>query len=66
MLPYIGFHANTIVCMLSKKRQPDLHIFGVTVLYLYQPPECDPFEVLLTPFVDEVTPGHRPSLSDPG
>ena len=64
MLPYIGFHTDTIVGMLSEKSKPHLYGFRMTILDLDQPPQCNSFEVLLAFLENEVAPRHCPAFCD--
>lgn len=52
--------------VLPQERQPSLYRFGMTIFYLYKPPERDPFKILLAFCMDEVTTGHRPPFDETG
>lgn len=65
MLPYVSFHSNSIVCMLSQKSEPNFNGFRMAIMYLNKTPQSDTLEILLALLVDKIAPGDCPAFGDP-
>lgn len=62
IIPNIGFHSNSIECMLPQKGEPCLHHLGIAVPNLNEPTECYPFKILLAFLVHKIAPRNCPAL----
>lgn len=66
IFPEIGFHANSIKCVLSQERKPYLHGVRMAIFDLYQSTERYSFKILLTLLMDKVAARHCPAFNNAG